>query len=165
MQKFELLKNFSIYRIYYSHYQQTLNPIAFVLFTGPGTKVHCIYLNAPGMDSFARMKFIGILKRLKDLKVPWNPRMMFRILKVYAPEVLRAGYRTLWKIYVNRIALINYGLNKEEDFSKELMQENLKDRALFYSKNKETISKVLDQLNRRGISVTKYNSVFAKTSV
>ena len=30
MQKFELLKNFSIYRIYYSHYQQTLNPIAFV---------------------------------------------------------------------------------------------------------------------------------------
>lgn len=47
MQKFELLKNFSIYRIYYSHYQQTLNPIAFVLFTGPGTKVHCIYLNAP----------------------------------------------------------------------------------------------------------------------
>lgn len=164
MNKFELLRNFSIYRVNYAHYQQTINPIAFILFSGVGSKIHCIYLNAPGMDSFARMKFIGILKRLKDLKVPWNPRMMFRILKVYAPEVLRSGYRTLRKIYVNRIALINYGLNKEEDFSKEMLQESLKDRALFYSKNRETVSKVLDQLNRRGISVTKYNSIFAKTS-
>jgi hypothetical protein len=40
----------------------------------------------------------------------------------------------------------------------------LSEQIYFYSKNKETISKVLDQLNRRGISVTKYNSVFAKTS-
>ena len=73
-------------------------------------------------------------------------------------------YIIKYKIYINRIALINYGLNKEEDFSKEMLQESLKDRALFYSKNRETVSKVLDQLNRRGISVTKYNSIFAKTS-
>jgi len=164
MNNFDLIKPFSIYRLNYTHWNTNQSPIAFILYKGTSAKIHCIYLNAPQMDSFARMKFIGILKRLKNLSTPWNSRLLWRILKYYAPEVMRTGYRTLWKIYINRISLINYGLNTEEDFSKELLQESLKDRSLFQSKNRDAISKVLDIMTQRGISVNKYNDIFAKPS-
>lgn len=160
--KADILKNFSIYRIYYSNWNTTRAPIAFILYVGKGSKVHCIYLNAPQMDSFARMKFISILKRLKDLNVKWTPRMFFSVLKKYAPEVLRNGYRTLWKYYIVRLALINYGLNTEKDFSEKLLKESLNDKPLFQSKDREIYVKILDRMTERGITRKKFNEIFAQ---
>ena len=132
----KILRTGAIYRLNYTAWKTTPQPIVFILYAGPqGNKVHCLYLNSSTNSKSEFVRFIALVKQLGNSQSPFlkNSRALYRIFKSYCPNFIRTSYRTLFKNKVSNVAVVSYGLANESDFSE---QEKITNDYLLYTQGK-----------------------------
>ena len=154
------LKTGSIYNIFYTQWKTNIKVVAFVLYPGM-QKTHILNLSAIQLSTVERMQLVNIIRKLS--KVPtaaqYNGRALYAIFKQYAPNAIRHCYRTMWRQFINEGALINYGLNKKEDFSEIELLGNSQ-RMMQQVKYDFTVN-TINLLTGKGVK-DKVASMFAK---
>lgn len=158
------LKIGSLYSILYSEWKTNPTRIyCFVLYDGL-TYLHCLQLGARQLSQLNRMKLIRIISQLSKLPMAtkWNGRQLYAIFKRYAPDAIRQCYRKFIKVHVTTSTLVNYGLNKKEEF----LDIELKyvDKNLFNQAKKDIIVNTLALFNKRGVELSSVKESFAKTT-
>lgn len=107
----------TICRIYYSGFKTTVAPICFVIYSGLGDKVHCLYLNSPTVSTLDMVKFLSTIKVLAKTNQKIHPRVLYRIFKQYNRNFVKNAYRTLFRSKIKQAAIISYGLADPKKFS------------------------------------------------
>lgn len=112
---FRLLRKFCIYRIQYYTPKTNFRPLVFVLYAG-AFKVHALSINAPAMSTIDVMQFVGFIRKMRTITNidNYTPRVMYRILRTYYPNIVRKTYRTYFTANIGAIALISYGLLRDK---------------------------------------------------
>lgn len=156
----KIIKQYSIYRIYYSGWKTNIRPIVFPIWVG-SAKIHALSINAPQMSRFAQMKFVGMLKRLMSVNGAnkYPGAMMYRIFRMYGPEIVRSSYRTFWKAQVNRFTLLNYGLNSKEDFAN--LDTQFRNADLYKEGSGQIITKIINNFTNKS-TIKEYREFLAK---
>lgn len=157
-----LLKTGAVYSILYSNWKTNPTRIyPFILYSGP-SKIHAINIGARQLTQMNRMKLIRVISQLSKLPMAtkWNGRQLYAIFKRYAPDAIRQSYRTYWKTYVTTSALVNYGLNKKEEF----LDIELKyvDKNLFNQAKKDMIVNTLNLFSKNGVNLSSVKDSYAK---
>jgi len=143
LEDMKILKTGAIYRLTYTGWKTTPQPIVFILYAGPqGNKMHGLYLNSSTNSKAEFVRFISIIKQLSNSNSIYlkNSRALYTILKKYCPNFMRTAYRTLFKDKIGNYAVVSYGLAKETDFSE---QEKIKNDYLLYSQGKKMFQSVV----------------------
>jgi hypothetical protein len=153
----------AIYSMYYSHYKENLKIIAFIMFGNPLIpKVHALNLAAKQLTSMDRAKLVHTIVRLG--KVPnasiYNGRLLYRIMLTYLRPQIKKCYRTYFHMFVSSASLINYGLNKPEDFSENDLK--IYNPQLYLQAKKEWLVRLMDLYSRRGVDFKAVRDQFAK---
>lgn len=153
----------AIYSLYYTHYKENLKVIAFIMFGNPLIpKVHALNLAAKQLSSMDRAKLVHTIVRLG--KVPnasvYNGRMLYRIFVTYLRPQIKKCYRTYFHAFVSSASLINYGLNKPEDFNENDLK--IYNPQLYLQAKKEWLVRIMDLYSRRGVDFKAVQDQFAK---
>lgn len=113
----------SIYRVYYAQWKTNIKPVIFVLYPGIN-KIHALNLAATQLSSIQRTQLVMIIKRLSKVEATrkYPGYILYRIFRRYAPDAIRNSYRTYFRANMVSQYLVNYGLNKAEDFSELELQ-------------------------------------------
>lgn len=147
-----LLKTSAIYHISYSNWKTNPTKIyIFVLYAGVN-KVHCLNIGARQLSTVNRLKLIHLIKRLSKLPqaTRYNGRVLYRIFRTYAPNAIRQCYRTYWRQFITRYALVNYGLNQKEEFTEIELKYQHPD--MYKIAKRDLIISTLDAYTRKGAS-------------
>jgi len=152
----------SVYSILYSNWKTNPNRIyLFILYCGV-SKIHAINIGSRSLTQRNRMMLIRIISQLSKLPMStkWNGRQLYAIFKRYAPDAVRQCYRTYWRQYVTTSTLVNYGLNKKEEF----LDIELKyvDKNLFNKAKSDVIVNTLNLFSKKGVQLSSVNQAFAK---
>jgi hypothetical protein len=153
----------AIYSLYYTHYKENLKVIAFIMFGNPLIpKAHALNLAAKQLSSMDRAKLVHTIVRLG--KVPnasiYNGRMLYRIFVTYLKPQVKKCYRTYFHAFVSSASLINYGLNKPEDFNENDLK--IYNPQLYLQAKKEWLVRIMDLYSQRGVDFKAVQDQFAK---
>lgn len=156
------LKIGSVYSILYSNWKTNPTRIyPFILYAGV-SKIHALQIGARQLNQRNRMQLVRIISQLSKLPMStkWNGRQLYAIFKRYAPDAVRQCYRTYWRQYVTTSTLVNYGLNKKEEF----LDIELKyvDKNLFNQAKQDVIVNTLNLFSKKGVQLSSVNQAFAK---
>jgi len=161
-----LYKTGSFYSLYYTQWKKNIKIYAFILYGGPGVdKIHALNIGAAQLNIVDRAKLMRVLVQLSKIPASnkYTGAMLYRILTTYIKPVIRKCYRTYFKSFVARGALINYGLNKEEDFTE--LEKNFADKDLYKKATQDLIIKTLNLYSKRGVELKNVQDSFAKPTV
>lgn len=161
-----IYKTGSFYSLYYTQWKKNIKIYAFILYGGPGVdKVHALNIGAVQLNIVDRAKLMRVLVQL--MKIPasnkYTGAMLYRILTTYIKPVIKKCYRTYIKTYISKAALINYGLNKEEDFTE--LEKNFADKDLYKKATQDLIIKTLNLYSKRGVALKTVENSFAKPTI
>lgn len=151
----------SIYSLWYQQWKTNNKVYAFILF-GAGQKVHALNLGARQLNVSDRAKIVRVIVKLTKIKqsTKYNGALLYRIFKMYLPREMNKCYRTYYRQWITRSALINYGLNSEEDFSE--LELKFQDKNLSAQAKNDFLVKMLNMATGRGTAMTATTSTFAK---
>src|SRR3972149_7756150 len=137
--------------------------IAFILYGGVN-KIHALSLTAIQLSTTQRLKFINIIRRLSsvDSSSYYNGRILYRIFRQYAPDVVRACYRTYHTHGVKYYALVNYGLNKKESFT-EFEKRMTYSKQAYLDAKSNYVTTILNTFTRKGFLKSEAKNIFAQT--
>lgn len=154
----------AVYSILYSNWKTNPTRIYPFIFYCGVSKIHALNLGARQLSQLNRMKLIRVISQLSKLPMAtkWNGRQLYAIFKRYAPDAVRQCYRTYWRGFVTTSTLVNYGLNKKEEF----LDIELKyvDKNLFNKAKKDIIVNTLALFNKKGVQLSSIKDSFAKTT-
>ena len=128
---------------------------------GGHTKTHLLNISAKQLNILDRTKIIRTIVRLSRIghSNNYDGRMLYKIFKTYLPREIKKCYRTFFTHGISQIALINYGLNKSEDFTElELAGQ---DKALFDEAQRDFQVKAMNLYSGRGHDMNKVKSTIA----
>lgn len=151
-------KTGGIYTLFYTNWHLNRKVYGFILYGGPTSdKVHLLNLSAIQLSIYDRYKLLRTIKKLSALPIAtkMDGAMLYQIFKRYHPQEIKKCYRTLFRHQIAASALINYGLNKAEDFTPlELASDN---RAMYNSANADYLTKLMNLYTGGGIVSAKNN--------
>lgn len=139
---FKLLRRGAIYRINYTAFKTVPAPISFILY--PGTlKVHAMCLNDPRMSLSEQMIFARFIKKMKSIPGVENytGRMLYRIVKLYYPNIVRKSYRTYFTAKINNHSLLSYGIVPDTVFTDA--EFSISNKNLYTDASRKLLTKIL----------------------
>lgn len=156
------LRTGAIYSLSYARWVTNKKIYAFILWPGGGyTKTHLLNISAKQLNILDRTKIIRTIVRIS--KIPssnkYNGRILYKIFKTYLPNEIKKCYRTFFTYAITNIALLNYGLNKEEDFS-ELELAN-QDKILYEQAQRDFQIKAINMYSGRGYKMEETKKTIA----
>lgn len=157
-----ILKLGAIYALRYSQWKKNYKIYAFIMWPGGGvTKTHLLNLGAIQLSIIDRAKIVRTIVRLTNAPSAskFNGRLLYQIFKTYIPQQIKKCYRTFFIHYITHAALINYGLNKEEDFSELELSGQSKD--LYAQAQRDYIVKAMNLYSRRGAQMKEVEKTLA----
>lgn len=148
------LKLGSIYTLMYSHWKTNFKVYAFILWGNPIIpKIHALNLGAKQLTTVDRAKLVHTISRLS--KVPnasvYNGRLLYRIFTTYLKPQVAKCYRTYFHSFVSGASLLNYGLNKKEDFSEQDLK--IYNPYMYNQAKADYLIKLLDMYTRKGLDL------------
>lgn len=148
-----LLKKGGIYRVNYSLWKTNPRPIIFIIYPGI-SKVHALSLNAPGITRIDTLAFINFIKKMKAIKNShlYSPRLLYRILRQYFPNLVRKTYRTFFTASLGIFSLVSYGISKEEDYSD--YEKAYYNKALYNEAKMSLLGRTLEALLPQEVKYT-----------
>lgn len=152
----------AIYSVRYTHWKKNFNIIAFILFGNPLVpKVHALNLAAKELTSVDRAKLVHTIVKLGKVNnaTYYNGRVLYRIFVTYLLPQVRKCYRTYFHNYVHQASLINYGLNKPEDFTEQDLR--IYNPTLYLQAKKDWLVKLMDLYSKRGVDFQAIRDQFA----
>lgn len=161
-----LLATGAIYSIWYSQWKTNTKIFAFILYGGPGVnKVHALNLGAVQLNVVQRVKIIRVIAKLAKIKesTKYTGALLYQIFKTYLPNEIKNCYRTYLRQYIVRASLINYGLNRKEEFTELELQ--MQDKQLFIQAKADFFMKMLNLYTGRGVQKTTLENSFAKAVI
>ena len=158
-----LLATGSIYSLWYLQWKTNIKVYAFILYAGPGTnKVHALNLAARQLSPMDRAKIVRVIAKL--IKVPqsskYNGAVLYRIFKQYLPREIKKCYRTYFKQYITKAAIINYGLNRPEDMLD--IETTFQNKEMFQKARNDVLMKLVNLYTGRGVTKETLEGSFAK---
>lgn len=153
----------AIYSIYYSHWKKNIKIYAFILHGNPITpKVHALNLGAKELTSVDRAKLVHTIVQLSKANNATliSGKTLYRIFLTYLRPQVRKCYRTYFSHFILRASVINYGLNKPEDFSESDMK--VYNPNLYLAAKRDFFIKILNTYTRRGVDVANVKNALAK---
>ena len=156
-----MLKTGGIYAFHYQFWKHNLRVTAFILHGGL-TKVHALNLSAKELSTANRLKLVFIIKRLAsvDASSKYSGVVLYRILRKYAPNAIKQCYRTYHTSGVKKYSLVNYGLNKEEDYT-DVEKMGYSRDGYNEAKNRFVVT-MLNTFTRKGYEGNDVTTQFAK---
>lgn len=160
-----ILKIGSIYSLMYTNWKTNFKIYAFIMWPGGGvTKTHLLNLGAVQLSILDRAKMVRVIVQLS--KVPnsskYNGRLLYTIFKRYMPREMSKCYRTFHTNLIVQASLINYGLNKEEDFTDiELSGQS---RELYMKAQRDFQVKAINWYSKRGYNMDAIKNKMASTT-
>ena len=160
------LKMGSIYSFNYANWKYNFKIIAFIFWGNPiSPKVHALNLSAIELTSIDRARLVHVIARLA--KVPkssiYSGLLLYRIFLTYCrPQVMKC-YRTYHHTGITSVALVNYGINKPEDFTANNMR--LFDPARYAAAKKDFLVRLMNIYTRRGVQLKSVQDKLAKINV
>jgi hypothetical protein len=152
-----------IYSLYYTNWKYNFKVIAFILWGNPVTpKVHALNLAAIELTSVDRARLVHVIARLA--KVPntsiYSGLLLYRIFLMYCrPQVMKC-YRTYLHANISSVALVNYGINKPEDFT--AADFKLFDPKRWADAKSDYLVRLMNMYTRRGVKLTSVQNTLAK---
>ena len=139
---FKLLRRGAIYRINYGNWHTTPKPIDFILFSG-NLKVHALALNAINMSSAEQLMFVRFINKMKNIPniQNYSGRMLYRIIRMYYPSIVKKAYRTYFTSMINQHSLVSYGIIPPVLFTD--FEKQVSNKALFADANRQNLIKVI----------------------
>lgn len=153
----------AIYSMWYNQWQTNTKIYAFIMYGGPGTdKVHALNIGARQLGVVDRAKIVRVIVKLAKVNTStkYNGALLYRIFKRYLPLEIKKCYRTYFRSFITRAALINYGLNNKDEFTD--LELKFQDEALFRSAKADFIIKMIDLYTKRGVQKTTVEDTFAE---
>ncbi len=153
-----------IYNISYSAWKTNPTRIyVFILFGNPVLpKVHALNLGAKQLSMYDKAKIIHTIVRLS--KIPnistYSGRLLYRIFLTYLKPQIGKCYRTYFHQYITRASLINYGINKKEDFGPndlKVYNPNMLNEA-----KRDFLVRILNMYSKRGVELHDVQASLAK---
>jgi len=134
-----------------------------VLFGSPVVdKVHALNVGARQLTTMDRAKIVHTITRLS--KVPsaskYTGQVLYRILQTYLKDQIKKCYRTYFHSAISRATIINYGLNKKEDFSPEDFK--VYNPSLLQEARRDLLVRLINIYTLRGLDVTDMQASLAK---
>lgn len=160
---FNIMKTGGIYSFWYTNWKTNTRIIAFILYAGPqSTKVHALNLGARQLNIVDRIKLLRVIKKLSNVasSTNYNGRLLYKIFKTYLAKEIGKCYRTYHKVFVQRITLVNYGLNKPEEYTN--MEIRMYNKFQYSTAARDLMVKAMNFMTQTGFDLNKYNSQFAK---
>jgi hypothetical protein len=157
-----ILRTGAIYTIFYQRWKTNYKIYLFCLWPGGGmTKTHGLNLGANQLNIMERAKIVRTIVRLSQIpqSTKYNGRLLYKILKTYLPNEIKKCYRTYFTNYIQKAALINYGLNKEEEFSDLELNGQAKD--LYEKAQRDFQVKAMNLYSKRGYKMDAVKSTLA----
>jgi len=157
-----LLATGSIYSLFYTNWKTNIKIYAFILY-GMGPKVHLLNLGARQLSVVDRAKIVRVIVKLSKIKnsTKYNGALLYRIFKQYLWREISKCYRTLHSHLITKAALINYGLNNEEDFSD--LEKSFQNKQMFEQARRDIIMKLINLYTGRGVKLNTLKNKFATT--
>lgn len=152
----------AIYSVRYTHWKKNFNIIAFILFGNPLVpKVHALNLAAKELTSVDRAKLVHTIVKLGKLNnaTYYNGRVLYRIFVTYLMPQVRKCYRTYFHHFVHQASLINYGINKPEEFTEQDLR--IYNPTLYLQAKKDWLVKLMDLYSKRGADFQAIRDQFA----
>lgn len=151
----------SIYSINYINWKHNPKAYAFIMYDGAGNMTHLLNLGARELSIVDRGKLIYLIKKLSE--VPGSSKYtgltLYRIFQRYALPQIKKCYRTFLKQFIHSYSLINFGLNKQEEFKDyELQYQN---KQLYDAAKSDLIVKLMNLYTHRGFNAKKIINSFA----
>ncbi len=157
-------KTGALYHIKYSAWKTNPTHIyVFILFGSPVTpKIHALNIGAKQLSMLDKAKIVHTIVRLS--KIPnistYSGALLYRIFLTYLKPQVQKCYRTYFHMYVTGASLINYGLNKAEDFQSYDMR--VYNPQLLEEAKRDFIIRILNMYSRRGVELKSVQNAFAK---
>jgi len=157
-----ILKTGAIYSLRYVRWKTNYRIYAFIMFPGGGsTKTHLLNIGAKQLNILDRAKIVRVIVQLS--KIPnsnkYNGRLLYKIFKSYLPREIKKCYRTFFTNYITQASLINYGLNKSEDFTE--LELSSQSKELFEQAQKDFQVKAMNLYSKRGVKLNEVKKTMA----
>jgi hypothetical protein len=161
-----ILRIGAIYSLRYTNWKTNYTIYAFVMWPGNAfTKTHLLNIGAKQLSVIDRAKIMRIIVNLS--KIPnsskYTGRVLYTIFKAYMPKEMSKCYRTFHTNLITQAALINYGLNKEEDFSE--LELNGQSKLLYAEAQRDFQVKAINWYSKRGVDLNKMKDSLAKPTL
>lgn len=158
-----MLKLGALYTLMYSQWKTNFKVYAFILWGNPVTpKIHALNLGAKQLTTVDRAKLVHTISRLS--KVPnanvYNGRLLYRIFTTYLKPQVAKCYRTYFHTYVTGASLLNYGLNKKEDFTEADLK--IYNPYMYQRAKADYLIKLIDMYTRKGLDLKNMHDALAK---
>lgn len=139
---FKLLRRGAIYRISYAAWHTQMSPISFILYPG-SLKVHALVLNAPSMSAAEQMIFARFIKKMSVIPgiENYSGRILYRILRMYYPNIVRKAYRTYFTSLITKQSLVSYGIVPQKLFTD--LEFKISDKTLFKQASKTSLMQII----------------------
>lgn len=156
-----MLKLGSIYSIYYLQWRTNIRIYGIVLWPG-FEKTHILNIGAIQLSVVDRARLIYVISKVSQIPNAgkYSGLLLYRIFKNYAAVAVRKCYRTLHTNLISKYAVINWGINKEEDFSE--LDKKFQDKDLYEKARTDFLVKALNIANKRGVEKVKLEAGFVK---
>lgn len=160
------LKLGAIYTLMYSQWKTNFKVYAFILWGNPVTpKIHALNLGAKQLTTVDRAKLVHTISRLS--RVPnasvYNGRLLYRIFTTYLKPQVAKCYRTYFHSFVTGASLLNYGLNKKEDFNEQDLK--MYNPYMYNQAKADYLIKLLDMYTRKGLDLKHIRDTLAHIQV
>ena len=157
-----ILKTGAIYSLRYTRWKTNFKIYAFIMWGGgPSSKTHLLNIGAKQLSILDRTKIIRTIVRLSKIPTSnkYDGRMLYKIFKTYLSREIKKCYRTFFPHAISQSALVNYGLNKAEDFTEmELAGTN---QQLFEQAQRDFQIKAMNLYSGRGHDLKKVKGSMA----
>jgi len=156
----------AIYSFFYLTWKSNLKIYAFVFYAGQNSQyVHAMNLGAVQLNNYDRIKIVTTIKKLAALNrsTLYDGRLLYQIFKTYLYDQVKKSYRIYNKSYIQRVALINYGLNRATEFS--VMEMKNIDRTQLGIAQRDIVVKMMNLYTNKGVSLAQTRDKFAKLMV
>jgi len=129
------------------------------------TKTHLLNIGAKQLSIIDRAKMMRVIVNLS--KIPnsskYTGRVLYTIFKAYMPREMAKCYRTFHTNLITQAAIINYGLNKEEDFSEfELSGQS---KLLYAEAQRDFQVKAINWYSKRGVNLNALKDTLSTPTV
>lgn len=156
------MKTGAIYSIYYSNYHLNQKVYAFILYGGPmSDKVHALNLGAIQLSLIDRYKLLRTIKQL--ISIPesskYDGAILYQIFKQYNFAEIRKCYRTYKHEHIAASSLINFGLNKAEDFTP--LELSMQNQPLFKQASVDYLVKMMNLYTGKAVAQNKVKASLA----
>jgi len=152
----------AVYSFFYSGWKTNLKIYAFIMYAGPASNyAHALNLGAVQLSNFDRIKVIRVIQKLSKVQnsTYYNGFLLYKIFKTYLRNEMNKCYRRYKKHAINRVALLNYGINKKSEFSETEIK--MFDRSQYAQANNDYIVKMMNMYTNKKFDINEYRNNFA----